>query len=187
MVIISDIDKLASEITKPVISFVKEAIGKTAWSFLRNNTSRVSWSITSATLDRKSRGSAAVCRPANWPNEGRGGTALATTRLLAFLAIVVFFFLSTLATLTGARFLEGDLAFCACAESGIAINEPKKASVTALASAFAQRRVLRKLNTEVCRVVGILEWLFAQIGHSVLKIKKSRKNNDLRDFIEAKI
>jgi hypothetical protein len=59
--------------------------------------------------------------------------------------------------------------------------------VTALASAFAQRLVLRELNTEVSRGVGILEWLFAQIGHSVLKIKKSRKNNDLRDFIEAEI
>jgi hypothetical protein len=76
---------------------------------------------------------------------------LATTFLLPFLATVDFFFLSALATLTGARFFEFDLAFCACTDSGIAINEPKNATVTELASAFAQRLVPKKLNTEVSR------------------------------------
>ena len=65
----------------PVISLVSEAIGSTAWSFLLNSTSRVSWSITRATLDFRSSGSCAPCRPASWPNDSRGGEATITTDL----------------------------------------------------------------------------------------------------------
>jgi hypothetical protein len=75
MVIISDMGKFASEITRPVINLVREAIGSTAWSFLRSKTSWVSWSITKATLERRSSGSMAPCKPANLPKEGRSATA----------------------------------------------------------------------------------------------------------------
>ncbi len=76
----SSIDNLASLITTPVINLVIEAIGKTAWSFLLNSTSLVSWSITYATLDFKSKSSDVECSPASCPNEGRVGTALAKRR-----------------------------------------------------------------------------------------------------------
>ena len=60
----SSIGKLASAMTKPVISLVKDAIGNTAWSFLLNRTSFVSWSTTKATLECRPKASEVACRPA---------------------------------------------------------------------------------------------------------------------------
>ena len=56
--------------SKPVIRLVIDAMGTTAWSFLLNNTSLVSWSITSATLDFRASASCSPCKPASCPNEG---------------------------------------------------------------------------------------------------------------------
>ena len=56
MVISSSSGSLASLTTSPVMSLVSDAIGSTAWSFLLNSTSWVSWSITRATLDLRSSG-----------------------------------------------------------------------------------------------------------------------------------
>ena len=68
-------ESLDSAITKPVISLVKEAMGKTAWSFLRYNTSWVSWSTTRATLECRSSASDVACKPAICPKEARTGRA----------------------------------------------------------------------------------------------------------------
>ena len=57
------------------MSLVSDAIGSTAWSFLLNSTSWVSWSITSATLDFRSSASSVLCRPASWPKDGRAGAS----------------------------------------------------------------------------------------------------------------
>ena len=73
MVISSFMSKRASLATTPVISLVSEAMGSTAESFLLNSTSRVSWSITKATLDFKSSSSCMPCRPAIWPKDSLGG------------------------------------------------------------------------------------------------------------------
>ena len=72
----SSIDKRASLISTPVISLVIEAIGRTAFSFLLNKTSLVSWSTTNATLDLRSRASCLPCNPANCPYEGLGVAAI---------------------------------------------------------------------------------------------------------------
>ena len=83
---------LASLTTKAVISLVIDAIGSTACEFLLNKISFVSWSSTSATLDLRSSGSLAACRPLIWPKDGRAGCAL-TAR--AREALVETFFLLT--------------------------------------------------------------------------------------------
>ena len=75
MVIISSIGNLASVTNTPVINLVIDAIGSTACSFFLNKTSLVSWSMTKATLDFKSKESCEECRPAVLPKEGRTGTA----------------------------------------------------------------------------------------------------------------
>ena len=77
--------KLPSLMIKPVINLVIEAIGKTAWSFLLSKTSLVSWSITYATLDFRSKKSFVACKPAFCPKDGITGAALtAWRRICAF-------------------------------------------------------------------------------------------------------
>ena len=73
--------KLASLTITPVISFVSDAIGSTACSFLLNSTSRVSWSITSTTPDFRSNASCVWCSPASSPNEGFAATMAVAVRL----------------------------------------------------------------------------------------------------------
>ena len=63
-------DSPASTTTRAVISLVMEAIGSTASGFLLKRTSSVCLSMTSATLDFRSSGSAVSCSPVIWPTDG---------------------------------------------------------------------------------------------------------------------
>ena len=78
MVMGSLMSNLASLKMKPVMSLVSEAMGSTAWSFLLSNTSWVSWSITSAALERRASGSGVLFKPAIWPKLGLAGITLPT-------------------------------------------------------------------------------------------------------------
>ena len=77
---ISSIGALDSTTTMAVMSLVSEAIGSTAWEFLLNSTSEVSWSTTSATLDFRSSGSRVACSPPAWPKDNRRGSVTGTGR-----------------------------------------------------------------------------------------------------------
>jgi len=128
MVIISSIDRWASLITMAVISFVSDAIGSTACSFLENRTSRVSWSITRATLDFRSSSSSVACRPASLPYEGRGSCAMTTER--RFLATKV---LVTRLACAERCFLETE-GVRSAASAGAGANAARTANATIVCS-----------------------------------------------------
>ena len=110
----------ASVTTNAVISLVIEAIGSTAWLFLLNSTSLVSWSSTSATLDFRSSSSPPACNPESWPNDSLRGMACSLAR--GRVDLMPGFFLKTTDF--------GDPRDLACDSTGVAIRTAIRQAVS---------------------------------------------------------